>query len=134
MKMYCRNCHFLAKVDRDESGAVYKNSLSPQERAKADTDSENIVPHFYTLNCYMGVWDEGIIGNSNRNEIINENVRKRCFFYPYTPGMMFDAAKELQKREQEFRAIRTSNFYTRIGLWIAAGALLLNSLIFYFKN
>ena len=43
--------------------------------------------------------------------------------------MMFEAAKELQKREQENRQLKRSNMYTRIGLWVASLALLANAII-----
>ena len=48
--------------------------------------------------------------------------------------MLFDAARELQKRESENRQLKKSNFYTRIGLWVASGALALNALVEFLKN
>jgi len=48
--------------------------------------------------------------------------------------MLFDAARELQKRESENRQLKRANLYTRIGLWIAAGALVANAVIAYFKD
>jgi hypothetical protein len=42
---------------------------------------------------------------------------------------MFTAAKELQKRQQEYKQLKKSNMYTRIGLWIAASALFANVII-----
>jgi len=48
--------------------------------------------------------------------------------------MLFDAARELQKRADETRQLRRSNFYTRIGLWVAAGALAINALVAYLKD
>ena len=43
--------------------------------------------------------------------------------------MLFKAADELQKRDAEYKKMKSSNLYTRIGLWIAIGALSLNALI-----
>jgi hypothetical protein len=133
MKKNCRNCHFLAKEHRDESGKVYTNSPSPKERDEYIKDAENAVPEYYSLNCHMGVWDEGIIGKGIRDEILNKEHRRNCFFFKFIPGMMFNAAKELQKREQEEQAIRTSNLYTRVGLWVAAGALCVNAFVSYIR-
>jgi len=82
----------------------------------------------------MGVWDEGAGAYADRDSVINTTQRgKDCFFFPYTPAMLFDAAQELQKRESENNQLKQSNLYTRIGLWVAAGALLLNALITLIK-
>jgi len=84
----------------------------------------------------MGVWDEGVSGSiKERNSIVNLVPRtSSCFFFPYHPAMLFDAARELQKRADETRQLRRSNFYTRIGLWVAAGALAINALVAYLKD
>jgi hypothetical protein len=47
--------------------------------------------------------------------------------------MQFKAAEVLQKREQDRNVLKQSNMYTRIGLWVATGALLLNALITWLK-
>ena len=48
--------------------------------------------------------------------------------------MQFDAARELQKRAAEHEEMKRSNFYTRVGLWVAAGALAINALVAYLKS
>jgi hypothetical protein len=48
--------------------------------------------------------------------------------------MLFDAAKELQARQDANRQLKRSNMYTRIGLWIAAGALAVDAIVTYFKE
>ena len=84
----------------------------------------------------MGVWDEGVAGSpAERNEKINLiNRKSSCFFFPYNSSMLFDAARELERRTAEYQQLRKSNFYTRIGLWIASGALAASALIEYLKN
>ena len=79
----------------------------------------------------MGVWDEGPTVNLKDivNRISTQSRKDKCFFFPYNPKMLFDAATELQKREQENRQIKRSNMYTRIGLWVASVALLINAII-----
>lgn len=83
----------------------------------------------------MGVWDEGVSGSTEeRNATINLVPRASgCFFFPYHAAMLFDAARELQKRADENRQMKKSNLYTRIGLWVAAGALAVNALVAYLK-
>jgi len=120
MERICRNCHFLAKEYRDALGKVYSFSL--EEAKRADLDK---IEDCWSLKCEMGVWDEGLPPHGNsRSEIICGTQRKNtCFFWPHQPNMLFDAARELQKRDQENRELKRSLFYTRIGLFIAAAGL-----------
>ena len=136
MKPICRHCHFLAKEYREENtGRTLTFSLNKQEREKAALASNEMVATYYSLNCHMGVWDEGVSGSTEeRNAIINLVPRASgCFFFPYHAAMRFDAARELQKRADENRQMKKSNLYTRIGLWVAAGALAVNALVTYLK-
>ena len=131
MKHICTNCHFFAKEYRDNNGTAYTNSLSKEERDKAKQGKKDFVSDSYSLNCYMGVWDEGVSPDlENRiHRVVKLNREDKCFFFSYDPSMLFKAAQELQRREQEYHRITKSNMYTRIGLWIASGALLINALI-----
>jgi len=134
MKSICRNCHFFAKEYREENtGRALVFSLSKQERDKAALEPQEMVARHYSLNCHMGVWDEGISGSTEeRNSIINLVPRASgCFFFPYHPAMLFDAARELQKRADEYRQMKKSNLYTRLGLWAAAGALAFSAFVEY---
>lgn len=136
MRPICRHCHFLAKETREENtGRILAFTLNKQERENAALTSNEMVATYYSLNCHMGVWDEGISGSiEERNEIINLVPRASgCFFFPYHASMLFDAAQELQKRADENRQMKKSNLYTRIGLWVAAGALAVNALVTYLK-
>ena len=137
MKPICRNCHFLSKEYREENTArVLGFSLTKQERDKAELTPNDVISVHYSLNCHMGVWDEGVSGGAQeRNLIINLTPRaSSCFFFPYHPAMLFDAAKELQKRKDENQQLKNSNLYTRIGLWIAMGALAVSALVGYLKS
>ena len=137
MKPICRHCHFLAKEYREENtGRVLKFSLTKPERENAALSPQEVVAAHYSLNCHMGVWDEGVSGSKQeRNSVINVTPRaSSCFFFPYHPAMLFEAARELQKRADENRQMKKSNLYTRIGLWVAAGALAISALVEYLKN
>ena len=135
MKQICRNCHFLCKENIDDAGKVYKNLITEREREKVKKGEINFISDHYSLNCYLGVWDEGVIpGKQNRLNIVNGIKRNgECFFFPYNQKMLFKAAEELQKRKQENEQLKRSNLYTRIGLWIAAIGLLLTAIVFYYK-
>ena len=136
MKKTCRHCHFLAKEHRNETGAVHSFSLSKEEREKAANTPEEAVPSYYAMSCHMGVWDEGVADSrEGRNEVINLiNRDSGCFYFPHQPAMLFPAARELQKRAEEYSQLKRSNMYTRIGLWVAAGALAISALVEVFKN
>ncbi|PPD41775.1 MAG: hypothetical protein CTY16_15460 [Methylobacter sp.] len=131
MKHICTNCHFFAKEYQDHAGHVYINCVSKEERTNANSGKRDFIKDMYSLNCHMGVWDEGINPDiENRVYRVSKINRKgKCFFFSYDPGMLFKAAQELQKREEEYRRTEKSNLYTRIGLWIASGALFANALI-----
>lgn len=136
MKAICRNCHFLAKEHREENtGRPLSFSLDGSERKLVQSDSAQAVKNFYSLKCQLGVWDEGVSQSpGGRDVTVNMTPRKDiCFFFPYHSAMLFGAARELQKREDENRQLKRSNMYTRIGLWVAAVALAANAVIAYFK-
>ena len=137
MKPICRNCHFLSKEYREaNTDRALVFSLTQIEREKvAQAPDEDIFKH-HSLNCHMGVWDEGVMGGTtDRNSVINLTSRdSNCFFFPYNPAMLFNAAKELQKRQDENRQLKNSNSYTRAGLWLAAGALAVNALLEFLKQ
>jgi len=137
MRPICRHCHFLAKRYREENtGRLLVFSLDQQEREKAKSAPDEMIPPHYSLNCYMGVWDEGVSGSTReRNSTVNLVSRATgCFFFPYHAAMLFDAARELQKRATENEHLKRSNLYTRIGLWVAAGALAVSALVEYLKD
>ena len=132
MKAICRNCHFLSKEYREaNTGRTLAFALTEVEREKLAEGLEQELFKHYSLACHMGVWDEGVINDkTDRNSTINLKVRESsCFFFPYHPAMLFDAAKELQKRHDENRQLKNSNFYTRVALYIAAAALAFDAIV-----
>ena len=137
MKSICRNCHFLSKEYREaNTGRVLIFSLTQIDRDKVKESLDEDIFKNYSLSCHMGVWDEGVMGGTKeRDTVINLTPRaSNCFFFPYHPAMLFDAAKELQKRQDENRQLKKSNFYTRIALWVAAGALAFDALVEFVKQ
>jgi hypothetical protein len=136
-KHVCSNCHFL-KLNGELKGIV----LNDERRAKIREGNFDIVnfygkeePLFFM--CHRGVWDEGFNGrqgfdrsNDSRQKIINEDSRENfCFFWKYRPGMFFDSAVELQKRDYKLKYARKDRTLTILGLWIAALALIANIII-----
>ncbi|MCP4703699.1 MAG: hypothetical protein GY865_03735 [candidate division Zixibacteria bacterium] len=132
MKQICTNCHFLGKQHshqaHDEGVAFY---LDEEERQSIKNDKKNFISESYSCRCLMSVWDQRFNdSDAPLLDIINKKERKnKCFFFPYNEGTSFEAAKELQKRSQEHEQLNKSNKYTRIGLWVASGALLINAIV-----
>lgn len=137
MKQICRNCHFLAKeIREDNTGRFLSFSVSASERKKAENGNIGFIPDHYSLKCHHGVWDEGVSPvKENRLIIVTETKRKKkCFFWPYNPALLFKAAEELQKRDYENEQLKRSNLYTRIGLWIAAIGLVFGAFVSLLKD
>ena len=129
MKGKCRNCHFLAKSYRADSGDPYVFSWSEDER------SSGFIKSNYSPNCNQGVWDAGIDPsiNAKLNEYLDKPRKDTCFFIRNQPGMSFPAAMILQERAVQNSQLKRSHMYTQIGLYIAALALFINVLVSLFK-
>lgn len=86
MKSNCRNCHFLSKEYRDNTGQTFVFSLTKDEREKVIVKPDEVVSLHYSLSCHMGVWNEGVSGTSkDRDSIINITKRDYgCFFIRIT--------------------------------------------------
>ena len=134
LKINCSSCHFLSKEHRGPDGQPLAFTLAKEDREHLKENPGKVFEH-YTLCCHMGVWDEAVSGASiDRDAAINRTDRShQCFYFPHNSAMLFDAAKELQRRQAENEQLKRSNAYTRVGLWVAAGALAVNVLIEFLK-
>lgn len=114
MKAICRNCHFLAKEYDENDGRRLSSSLSEADRKKTKESPSAFLQPYYSLKCQMSVWDEGVVslGNAHNNILNREDRKNKCFFFPYRPGMLFETAREIQKRQDESRQLKDSNMYT----------------------
>lgn len=90
----------------------------------------------YSLNCHMGVWDEGVcpVDISEDSNLFSQDRGNDCFFIPYKKLMLLPASIELQKRGDTNRRIMTSYKLTIAGLLIASRGLLLNALVALFMG
>ncbi|WP_217557753.1 hypothetical protein [Vibrio metschnikovii] len=135
MKKNCRNCHFLTKEYTSiDSDFETSNSFSNVERCEIDRMKANPIKDHYAAKCHMSVWREGATKDPDFYKKVITSNRSNCFFYPYQKGMLFKAAEIMQKRQQDNEHLKRSNMYTRIGLWIAAGALILNVVVNYLSK
>jgi len=136
MRNNCLKCHFLTKEHRGEnSDQVFNFSLNDKERKNLEKDPIGFDRGWYAFKCYMGVWDEGVspVAKEEDAVIFSQDRGDSCFFIEQRPSMLFPAAIELQKRNQENKNLKKSYKFTIIGLWLAAIGLLLNALISLLK-
>lgn len=135
MRRNCLNCHFLTKESRGENGATYNFPLNDNDRESLRNEPISFDRGWYAFKCYMGVWDEGVspVAKEDDTVVFSKERDDDCFFIKYQPSMLFPAAVELQKRNQENKKLKTSYRYTLIGLWLAGIGLILNALAVIFK-
>jgi hypothetical protein len=126
MKKTCIDCHFFKKDFEQRPWEI--NSLQREAISSGETDLSGD----FSYGCYFMVWDAGYCCGLDVSELFKDIVAKErndCFFWPYRPGMLFPAAKELQKREVETHEASRDRGLTTIGLWIAAIAIVVTALI-----
>lgn len=129
-KQACVDCHFLMK-----SGFGARLGVSTQDRA-ALRRGDCALEDFWSLGCYMGVWDEGHkSAKRDRLQTIVEIDRHRfCLFWPFRSGMLFTAGQVLQERESASADAKRDRLLTIIGLWIAALALVAQLIVTFFRE
>ena len=131
MKKNCLNCHFFCKESNGSESGHSADSLTSEERKAFESDPIGFDRGWYSLKCYMGVWDEGVSPVSSLEDVIlfSQDRGNGCFFIPYRQSMLLPAAVELQKRAETNRQLKTSHKLTVIGLWLAAIGLILNGIV-----
>ena len=132
MNRNCLNCHFLCESHREENtGRELKFALDEDIRTSLRNDPVGYDRGWYSLNCHMGVWDEGVnpIASHEDETLFSQDRGYSCFFIRYKKSMLFPAAIEIQKREESNRQLRRSHTFTVIGLWLAGLGLILNALV-----
>ena len=129
----CINCHFFQREVSDRAGT---RALAVSEEIREGVRTrglrwpiEDLTTTLY-FGCYHQVWSKGngVESEDVYNEIIKSG-RNNCFFFPYTPGMMFPAATTLQKRDFELKEAAKDRKHTILGLWIAGGGLVVGAII-----
>jgi len=132
LRQACVDCHFF--VNRSEivtavGTQIFNSPVEDTEReaarrndfewAREDIDSTG-------LQCHFLVWHASTAPGGYFQTIIKTERKGFCFFWPYHPGMLLAAAETLQRREVEDEKTQGERRLTRWGVWIAAGALLVN--------
>jgi hypothetical protein len=135
----CYNCHFFSwyqlSIPDSPSG-----ELAPRGREALlhTTNKQDILEQTGNesrLCCQKNIWrhkrKETFSDHKPLVHLLTQDRGDTCFFYPYKEGISFDAAAELQGRDEtkrekeEDRAlVRQANRYSKWALGIAIAALL----------
>ena len=110
-KKICSNCHFLAVRNLVtpyvpwSGNTEYTISMPQSLRDKIMNRDFTWMKEEQSLFCYFNVWNQN---NSNgkaeyENEILQINRLDSCFYFKFRPGMLFEAAQELEKRDASYR-------------------------------
>jgi hypothetical protein len=108
----CIDCHFLtdrrdettnidAALERNYKIFYYSVENDNRERIK-ETPSSFL--YFKNLCCKRGVWMCCNDEEKQHEEVVEEDRSNCNLFYPYTEGMSFGAAKEMQDKKQSNKA------------------------------
>ena len=128
-KQYCVDCHFFVAEERHKgTDDTFVFDVKESERDSVRNNDFSWLHAPTKLACSFGVWDEGFeLQRKNRHKEICLTDRKDfCFWWKYRKGMLLPAAKVLQEREYNNRKSARDRRITKIGLWIAAIALIVN--------
>jgi len=102
----CIDCHFLVeKQDDTEEAGLEPHEMDPRityycvEANKREPIRSNDYSWIkFPLVCYRGCWTEVYDKEKQHEEVVEKDRRDCPLAYPYTEGMSFDAAKEMQER------------------------------------
>ena len=133
-KQSCIRCHFFINTTIGGDNTRWISGAEESHRKKALENDFSWKSGNRSLNCHLGVWDEGVGSiETNLRERLLINRRNKCFFWEYDPKMLLPAAIELQKRSDEYRQASKTRILMIIGLWIAGFGLLLTAFLGIYK-
>ena len=112
IKRACIDCHFLVeKQDDTEEAGLEPHEMDPRityhyvEANRREPIKSNDYSWIkFPLVCYRGCWTEVYDKEKQHEEVVEKDRRGCPLAYPYTEGMSFDAAKEMQGSVRLLRA------------------------------
>ena len=139
------HCHFLS-LNKEQT---YHSELSENVREEIRNGKIlNLYPPNGGLCCYLKVWDASQMSRNEyakkklaaqgENQIfiqilkeqINQTARDNfCFFWKDRPGMSFEAAQVLQKRESDNREASIDRKDTKTSLRMAMVAIIVTAIL-----
>jgi hypothetical protein len=104
----CLTCHFLTDSHRCPDGFEASHPLGREDRERLARGEPLPGCGDQSLACFRDVWR---VSNPPAEWVaqLGKTLRwergETCFHYPHTPGMLFPAAVELERRAAERRAL-----------------------------
>ena len=127
----CINCHFLSGI---ESGEVSHSILAKTKRVLLKKKSKIVIDNnLVSVVCHHGFWDSDYDYEKCFYEAFKDRLLDDCLFWPYKEDLSIQGAEVLQKRSEDRKAFKTTMFYSRLAILLAAIALFFN-LISLLKN
>jgi hypothetical protein len=99
-KAACANCHYFSRSFRGDNGVEHTLEIRNEHRKLALSGDLKWKSPMESLICFKGIWDEGVGIAKPLPDLIAENRKHRCFFFPYHAGMLLPTAEELQQDQQ----------------------------------
>ena len=126
----CLNCAFLMGSVEAETGYLDERPLSESRRNEfrkhglPSSSHRHVMKNGTPINfqCHKGA--PGV-----KCKPSTEWLRDRtdeCFFFPHVEGRPLAATKELERREADRREAKRDRKWAKIGVWVAAIALVLS--------
>jgi hypothetical protein len=125
----CLACHFLEKWVRMQNDSSEYSLGNEERKTLGETGHLTEGSAGWSVACAQNVWDSANPGKEPSPKLramVLEERGETCFFYPYTPGMFFPAARELERREVERRERRRDR---GLALWVGLGSAVIGTII-----
>jgi len=122
----CIECHFLAEEQKDtEEAGLEPHEIEPKichyqivTNIRNLTRKKDFSGLQFPLTCVRECWGREYDKNEQYKKVVEEN-RINCYlFYPYTEGMGFEAAKEMQDKEQINKKVSLATQQARDNMFI----------------
>jgi len=134
-KVRCVDCHFLIGVEFHKEKFT-RISAVPDERRRILTKQDRqrlrnmqvttIDGNLVNVFCGQGFWMENYDIGKFTKEVLRNRPINKCTFWEYTENLTLQGAEILQKRNEDREAFKTTMFFSRLAILLAAIALLFN--------
>ena len=125
----CVNCHFLVEMSPNSNLA---GALGKEQRDAITRKEFQFLKEGKFLKCYLGVWNErnglDTTPKDRYERLVTRDRAGECFYWGYVPGMEQEAARRLQKREEDREQFWERNKWVRRGAIAAIGAVIVSTL------
>ena len=120
------------KTFEDENGTHQLQPTYQEREHLALGENWNSCPDVsWNLACYKNVWDTDRIRQDSYRDLVEITTQDRaesCFYYRFTPGMIFKTGDDIQRSEKHYQAARETRKRVTRKTLIALAAVVLTTL------